>query len=182
MAGVWRYPSPLGDVCLSSDGEALTGLWFDGMRRDVAPGSRSEADTVCAVCGRDLFERAVAWLDCYFAGGRPDFGLPIRMGGSPFREEVWRLLLQVPYGETVSYGELSHELARRRGGGVLSAQAVGGAVGSNPILLFVPCHRVVGYDGRLTGYSGGLERKAALLRLEGADPTVRRGLFGSPDD
>lgn len=95
--------------------------------------------------------------------------MPLRWRDTPFREAVWALLRTIPYGEVVTYGEMARELARQQGVATLSAQAVGGAVGYNPISILVPCHRVVGSGGRLTGYAGGLERKAALLRLEGAD-------------
>lgn len=125
MDCVWRYRSPLGDVTLSSDGEALTGLWFDGQLhfgRTLAP--------QYGLCALPVFERAAAWLDCYFGGGRPDFEVPLRWRDTPFREAVWALLRTIPYGEVVTYGEMARELARRQGVATLSAQAVGGAVGT----------------------------------------------------
>lgn len=121
MDCVWRYRSPLGDVTLSSDGEALTGLWFDGQLhfgRTLAPQYGS--------CALPVFERAAAWLDCYFGGGRPDFEVPLQWRDTPFREAVWALLRTIPYGEVVTYGEMARELARRQGVATLSAQAVGG--------------------------------------------------------
>ena len=116
-----------------------------------------------------VLEETKRWLDIYFAGREPDFLPPLHLAGSPFRQEVWALLRQIPYGETTTYRALAEAVARKRGLRRMSAQAVGGAVGHNPISIIVPCHRVVGSDGSLTGYAGGLERKVQLLRLEGVD-------------
>ncbi|MCR4601323.1 MAG: methylated-DNA--[protein]-cysteine S-methyltransferase [Clostridia bacterium] len=115
-----------------------------------------------------VFELAADWLDVYFAGKRPCFTPPLLMRGTRFRREVWEILLSIPYGNTVTYGEIADGISKQRGGGRVSAQAVGGAVAHNPISLIVPCHRVIGADGSLTGYAGGLDRKARLLELEGA--------------
>lgn len=148
-------PSPLGEILLASDGEALTGLWFHD-RHSSAGLTRSE-DLPIFAAGRN-------WLRRYFAGEAPDPGeLPIRLSGSAFALTVWDGLRALPYGETISYGELARRVGCR------SAQAVGGAVGRNPISIIVPCHRVVGADGSLTGYAGGLERKLRLLELEKAE-------------
>ena len=114
-------------------------------------------------------EMAKTWLDIYFSGKEPDFMPPIHLTGSPFRLSVWKLLQQIPYGKTMTYGELARRIAGQRGISHMSAQAVGGAVGHNPISIIVPCHRVVGSDGSLTGYAGGVERKEQLLALEGVD-------------
>ena len=159
-----RYESPLGWITLTSDGEALTGLRFDG--REHAPDAPED--------GREerplpVFETAKRWLDVYFSGRAPDFTPPLKRNATPFREAVRDVLLTVPYGQTVTYGEIAKRLAGRNGTRRTSARAVGGAVGHNPIWLIIPCHRVVGADGALTGYAGGIERKAELLKLEGAD-------------
>ena len=159
-----RFPSPLGDLLLSSDGKALTGLWFEGQRR--APSASDEiipAGTVPALA------QTVQWLEEYFSGREPGFTPPLRMEGTPFRRTVWELLLAIPYGKTATYGEIACAAARELGVSRMSAQAVGGAVGRNPISLIVPCHRVVGRSGDLTGYGGGLDRKLRLLTLEGTD-------------
>ena len=163
MDYVWHYDSPQGGITLASDGEALTGLWFDGQRHFAATlGGEHEGKPL------PVFEQATRWLDAYFAGRVPDFAPPLRLIGTPFQKAVWELLLTIPYGETRSYGELAAMLAEARGLRRASARAVGAAVGRNPISLIIPCHRVLGSDGRLTGYAGGLERKRALLELERA--------------
>lgn len=158
------YKSPLGGITMASDGTALTGLWFDGQKY-FAEGL---AETAAAKT-LPVFDEAVRWLDIYFSGRRPDFTPPLNLEGTAFRKEVWQLLLQIPYGETITYGELAAQLAAHRGLKRMSAQAVGGAVGHNPISIIVPCHRVVGIGGSLTGYAGGLAKKLALLKLEGID-------------
>lgn len=162
MTYVNHYASPMGELLLASDGEAITGLWFLGAKyfaRGLEPAARE----------RDLsvFQAAKAWLDAYFAGREPGALPPLRPAGTDFQRQVWDLLLQIPYGATTTYGALARRLAEGRGR--VSAQAVGGAVGHNPISLFIPCHRVVGAGGSLTGYAGGVDKKLALLRLEGAD-------------
>ena len=152
-------PSPLGGITLASDGEGLTGLWFEGQRyygSTLGPQAEEKELPVFRETGR--------WLELYFEGRIPDFTPPLHLRGSAFRRAVWELLLRVPYGQTATYGELAAMLPRG------SARAVGGAVGRNPVSLIVPCHRIVGADGSLTGYAGGVERKRALLRLEGALP------------
>ena len=153
--------SPLGGITLAGDGQALTGLWFDGQKYFADTLSEQHEEKTLAV-----FEQTERWLSIYFSGRIPDFTPPLRLKGTPFREEVWRILLTIPYGQTVTYGEIAAILASRRGLAGMSAQAVGGAVGHNPISLIVPCHRVVGADGALTGYAGGLEKKRWLLELE----------------
>lgn len=153
-----RYASPLGGITLSSDGEALTGLWFDGQKH--APAHTGEEKPL------PIFDAAHRWLDLYFSGRIPDVPLSLRPEGTPFRQAVWALLSEIPYGHTVTYGMLAEELSRRMGLPRTSARAVGGAVGRNPISLMIPCHRVVGSDGSLVGYDGGLDRKARLLELE----------------
>ena len=152
---IGHYASPLGAITMASDGTALTGLWFDGQKYFGATLSADAAE-------RDLpvFAQASRWLDLYFAGSPPPFTPPIVLRTTPFRQRVCRFLMGIPYGETMTYGAVAAAL------GVGSARAVGGAVGRNPISLIVPCHRVVGADGRLTGYAGGTDRKAALLAAE----------------
>ena len=157
-----RYPSALGGIVLACDGDCLTGLWFEGQRYFPPIPDGAFADGPLPV-----FAQTERWLDLYFRGIAPDFTPPLRMDAAPFRRAVWEYLLTIPYGRTVTYGEI----ARAVGG---SPRAVGGAVGRNPISLIVPCHRVVGADGSLTGYAGGLARKLRLLSLEGADPARLR--------
>ena len=153
----WRYASPLGGITLVGDGEALSGLWFDGQRERTACPPEAWLP---------VFAETVRWLDIYFGGRDPGFTPPLRMRTTPFRKAVWEIMLRIPYGRTMAYGEIAAALVRERGGGRMSAQAVGGAVGHNAIALVIPCHRVIGADGSLTGYGGGLWRKQALLKLE----------------
>lgn len=158
------YKSPLGSITMASDGTALTGLWFDGQKY-FAEGLTETA----AAKTLPVFDETVRWLDIYFAGRRPDFTPPLNLEGTAFRKEVWGLLLKIPYGQTTTYGKLAAQIAAKHGKKRMSAQAVGGAVGHNPISIIVPCHRVVGTGGSLTGYAGGLAKKLALLKLEGID-------------
>ncbi len=159
-----HYSSPLGNIMMAGDGINLTGLWFEGQKYFAATlGTEYEEKNL------PLFEQTVRWLDSYFCGSIPDFTPPLAPQGSPFRLAVWDILLQIPFGTTMSYGEIAHRLAGQQGVTSISAQAVGGAVGHNPISLIIPCHRVVGSNGSLTGYAGGLNRKASLLRMEGVD-------------
>lgn len=156
-----RYLSPLGEITLASDGEALIGLWFSGQRFDrlgLKPGAEMRE--------LPIFAETRHWLDLYFEGREPDFTPTLFFRGTPFQKEVWKELLFISYGETRTYGELAALLERRRGKHC-SARAVGGAVGRNPISLIVPCHRVLGAGGTLTGYAGGVDRKRSLLALEG---------------
>ena len=154
--------TPLGRMIMAGGEEGLAGLWFEGQKHccaGLAPG--------CPQREIPLFSRVRAWLGAYFAGGDPALDFPLRLEGTPFQEEVWRMLLAIDRGTVTTYGEIARRLALGRGARV-SAQAVGGAVGRNRISIIVPCHRVVGAGGSLTGYAGGLGRKAHLLRLEGA--------------
>ena len=157
------FASPLGEILLVSDGDTLSGLYFEGQKYIPAL-PEAEKDPSLPV-----FKSARAWLERYFAGEKPEVDLPLCAAGTAFQGAVWDLLKEIPYGATVTYGELAERLAARRGR-PCSARAVGAAVGRNPISLIVPCHRVIGADGSLTGYAGGLARKRALLRLEGIAP------------
>lgn len=159
-----HYESPLGSILLASDGEALTGLWFEGQRY-FALHLDSEHEE------RDLpvFGIAREWLDEYFAGKEPSFPIPLRVQGSAFHREVADIMLTIPYGETMTYGEIASLIAERHGMERMSARAVGGAVGHNEISIIIPCHRVVGASGSLTGYGGGIWRKVRLLEGEGVD-------------
>lgn len=159
-----HYESPLGGILLAADEIGLTGLWFDGEKyyADNLAAEHEARDT-------QALGAAKRWLDVYFAGKEPDFLPPLHPIGSTFRQEVWQLLLEIPYGQTTTYGALARRLAERRGLRHMSAQAVGGAVGHNEISILIPCHRVVGTSGSLAGYAGGIDKKLSLLRLEQAD-------------
>lgn len=158
MNYTFHYESPLGGITLASDGLALTGLWFDDQKFYAGTlGTEFEEKRL------PVFEETVRWLDLYFDGRIPEFTPALSFRATPFRKTVWDILLTIPYGKTLTYGEIARMVSPEKR---MSAQAVGGAVGRNPISLIVPCHRVVGSNGQLTGYAGGLEKKAWLLRLE----------------
>ena len=155
------YRSPLGRLLLAADEIGLTGLWFERQlyfAQELAPVHTDEETPILAQTRR--------WLDLYFSGSVPDFTPPLHPIGSDFRQEVWALLLQIPYGQTTTYGALAKQLAEKQGRLRMSAQAVGGAVGHNRIAILIPCHRVVGTNGSLTGYAGGIDKKEKLLRME----------------
>lgn len=165
MIYVSKYMSPVGKIMLASDEDNIVGLWIAGQRHFAS----GLGDNVRSGEDISLLIRAKRWLDAYFARERPDAGaLPLSPGGSDFRQSVWDILRRIPYGETVTYGDIANELAKLRGCR-MSAQAVGGAVGHNPISIIIPCHRVVGADGSLTGYAGGIDVKVKLLTHEGVD-------------
>ena len=165
----YHYQSPLGGITMASDGTALTGLWFDGQKyfADTLTGEYTEKSL-------PIFEEVSRWLDLYFSGKEPDFTPPIQMKTTAFRKAVWEIMLTIPYGKTMTYGEIASRIAEQKGIAKMSAQAVGGAVGHNSISLIIPCHRVVGTNGSLTGYAGGIDKKVQLLKLEKTDMT---GLF-----
>ena len=163
MKYLYKYSSPLGGITLECEGSALTGLWFDGQKHFAAAPDAREADG-----SLPAFEQAARWLDIYFGGRDPGFFPKTAPEGTPFQAAVWEILLTVPYGETVTYGEIARRIAEKTGLSRMSARAVGGAVGRNPISLIIPCHRVVGAGGKLTGYAGGIDRKEKLLALEKA--------------
>lgn len=164
MISTCCYGSPLGDILLAADEVGLIGLWFEGQKyfASTLPAAHTVQET-------PPLTQARRWLDVYFSGQQPDFTPPLHLVGSPFRQAVWTLLLQIPYGQTTTYGALARQLAAQTGAARVSAQAVGGAVGHNAVSLIIPCHRVVGTNGSLTGYAGGLDRKIKLLELEKAD-------------
>ena len=164
MTFIQHYDSPLGGILLAADEIGLTGLWFDGQKyfaRGLSP-EREEREL-------PVLLEAKRWLDIYFTGKEPDFLPPLHSIGSAFRRSVWEILLQIPYGRTTTYGEIARRLAEKQKLPRMSAQAVGGAVGHNDISLIIPCHRVVGASGSLTGYAGGVDKKIKLLELERAD-------------
>ena len=158
-----HYHSPLGTILLAADDTGLTGLWFEGQKY-FAQGLDKETEE------KDLsvLQTARRWLDVYFSGQKPDFQVPLHFQGTAFQKAVWEILSSIPYGETTTYGTIAKQLAAKRGLSHLSAQAVGSAVGHNKISIIVPCHRVIGADGSLTGYAGGIWRKEKLLALEQA--------------
>ena len=156
MESLWIYDSPLGGIVLAGEGGALTGLWLPGQHAPAGAGR-----------WLPVFDDARRWLDIYFTGKDPGFIPQLDLRGTPFRKDVWEILLTIPYGNTMTYGDIATLLAQKRGVRRMSAQAVGGAVGHNPVSVIVPCHRVVGAGGSLTGYAGGLDLKRRLLTLEG---------------
>lgn len=164
MHYISHYESPIGRITLGSDGKALTGLWFDGQKYF--------ADTLEEEnLNRDLsvFAETKSWLDIYFSGKDPGFTPKLNMLCTNFRKTVWEIMLTIPYGQTMTYGEIAVEIAKQQGLERMSAQAVGGGVGHNSISLIIPCHRVVGTNGSLTGYAGGIDKKIWLLEHEGVD-------------
>lgn len=156
-----HYDSPLGGILLAADDMGLTGLWFDG-----EPYFAEGLDPEHTAQKTPILQQAERWLEVYFSGREPGFTPPLHPMGSPFRQAVWELLLQIPYGQTTTYGALAKQLAEKQGRPCMSAQAVGGAVGHNRIAILIPCHRVVGTNGSLTGYAGGIDKKEKLLRME----------------
>ena len=164
MVYTCTYKSLLGDMLLSADETGLTGVWFEGQKyfANTLPVERVSQET-------KILTEAKKWLDLYFSGKEPNFIPPLHPAGSPFRQAVWKLLLEIPYGQTTTYGEIAGRLAAMQNTSSMSAQAVGGAVGHNEISIIIPCHRVVGTNGSLTGYAGGINRKIALLKLEHTD-------------
>ncbi len=159
-----RYASPLGSILLAADDIGLVGLWFEGQKYFAHGLAKTHEEKELP-----LFAKVKRWLDIYFSGQQPQFTVPLHFIGTAFQKEVWELLCTIPYGQTTTYGAIAKQLAAKRGLPQMSAQAVGGAVGHNKISIIVPCHRVVGKNGSLTGYAGGIDKKTALLRLEQAD-------------
>lgn len=155
MTCIFKYESPLGKITVSGEGEKITGLWFEGQKYfgSALPEKYEEKPL-------PVFEEAKKWLDIYFSGKAPDFTPPVKISGTDFKAAVLNELMSIPFGQTVTYKELAERLNT-------SARAVGAAVGRNPVSLIIPCHRVIGSDGSLTGYAGGIDRKRLLLDMEG---------------
>lgn len=184
---VKEYRSPIGMFTLASDGEHLTGLWLKGQKyfgatlTDRVLDKKGETTEIAdlgelgdlddSANNLPLFHLVEQWLDAYFQGKQPELSLPLAPKGSPFRQDVWDILCQIPYGEVITYGDIAKKMAQKLGKDTMSAQAIGGAVGHNPISIIIPCHRVVGANGSLTGYAGGIENKIKLLELEQVDLT-----------
>ena len=147
-----EYPSPVGTLYLTADEGGLTGIWMHPVKTEDSP----------------ISSQAKVWLDGYFSGDPAEVTFPLNLHGTPFQKQVWEILLTIPYGKTTTYAALAAQLAKARNIPRMSAQAVGGAVAHNPISVIIPCHRVLGSHGTLTGYAGGLDRKEFLLKLEGA--------------
>ena len=161
MKYVNYYQSPLGNILLAADETGLTGLWFE-WQKYYAKGLNTDFMTKKI----PVFEETKHWLDIYFSGNEPDFTPPLHLVGTDFQEDVWKILLKIPYGHTTTYSGIAKEVAANRGLKNMSAQAVGGAVGRNPISIIVPCHRVIASNGSLTGYAGGIDKKIYLLEIE----------------
>ena len=156
-----RLHSPLGEVRLRSDGESLIGLWFVGQVNDAKEISDLEIKN-----DLPIFGQVESWLESYFSGKQTSITIPLQPKGTSFQQRVWQILQEIPYGETMTYGEIAQRIAKEKGVATYSAQAVGQAVGKNPISILIPCHRVLGKNGTLTGYAGGVHRKEQLLKLE----------------
>lgn len=161
MDFIHHYQSPLGGITVAADGESIIGLWFDGQKYFADTLERNALEKPLPV-----FATVDQWLDIYFSGQAPDFMPPIKMRTTAFRQTVWQIMLSIPFGQTMTYGAIAARIARQRGVEKMSAQAVGNAVGHNAISLIIPCHRVVGCKGELTGYAAGLFKKRKLLELE----------------
>ena len=159
-----KYESALGDIMLAADEIGLRGLWLEGQKyaANLFPGECISQET-------PILTETKEWLDVYFSGKEPKFTPPLHPVGSAFRQAVWQILLQIPYGQTTTYGEIAKQMAKMKNIPRMSAQAVGGAVGHNEISIIIPCHRVVGTNGNLTGYGGGIDKKIALLKVEHVD-------------
>lgn len=171
MIYITDYKSPVGDITLAAENNKLTGLWIEGQKyymQNLKNGFEKSDDI-------EILIKTKKWLDRYFNGEKPDIEeLDIDPAGSDFRKEIWKILCKIPYGKVITYNDIAKEIAREKGLEKMSAQAVGGAVGHNPISIIIPCHRVVGTSGSLTGYAGGIDKKIFLLEHEKTDMT---GLF-----
>lgn len=155
-----EYDSPLGKIHFAYDDVGLCGLWFEGQKYFESTLKEYDSKQI------EMYALVKNWLDDYFQGNDPKINIPLHLIGTSFQLEVWNILKTIPYGKTMTYGEIAKIIAKKRGVKKMSAQAVGSAVGHNPISIIVPCHRVIGSDGSLIGYAGGIERKQELLRLE----------------
>ena len=164
MQYVSYYASPLGDILLAANEAALTGLWFEGQKYFALNLNKEYRQKEIP-----LFTSTKQWLDTYFSGKKPNHTIPLHFIGTAFQKQVWEALLHIPYGKSVTYGEIARQIATKRGLAHMSAQAIGGAIGRNPISIIVPCHRVVGINGSITGYAAGVDKKIWLLQLEKID-------------
>ncbi len=164
MVYTCKYKSLIGDILLAADEIGLTGLWFEGQKyfANTLPEDYVPQET-------KILTEAKKWLDVYFSGEEPNFTPPLHPNGSTFRKAVWQILLDIPYGQTITYGKIARRIAVMKNTSHMSAQAVGGAVGHNEISIIIPCHRVIGTNGSLTGYAGGIDKKISLLKLEHTD-------------
>lgn len=162
----YKTPTEFDDILLNSDGEYLTGLWFVGSKDSL------KHDSNCKEKELPIFKDTIKWLDFYFSGKEPNFTPRYKINNlTPFRKIVIDIMNKIPYGNTITYNDIAKEIAKIRGIEKMSSQAVGGAVGWNPICIIIPCHRVVGSNNSLTGYGGGIKNKVALLTIEGNDMT-----------
>lgn len=164
MEYVYHYKSTLGNITLASDGLSITGLWFDGQKFFA-----DSLDKNNEVKFLPIFDETIKWLDIYFSGKAPNFTPKIMMKTTDFRKAVWEIMLTIPYGQTMTYGEIANIISKQKSLSRMSAQAIGGAVAHNSISLIIPCHRVIGTNGNLTGYAGGIDKKIKLLTLEKVD-------------
>lgn len=162
MEYIFEYKSPIGIIIITSDETEITGLRFKGESETEVLSDKKYKET-------SAIKEAKKWLDLYFSGKNPGYIPAINPKGTEFQKLVWKILLEIPYGKTTTYGEIAGKIAEIKNVSRMSAQAVGGAVGKNPIAIIIPCHRVVGKNGKLTGYAYGIDKKISLLALEGAD-------------
>ncbi|MFP3042676.1 methylated-DNA--[protein]-cysteine S-methyltransferase [Treponema primitia] len=162
MEYVCKIKSPVGMLTVSSDGENILGLWIEGQKYFAHTLDKDSVEK-----NMPVFEGVRKWLDCYFAEKEPDFMPPLLPKGSPFQKSIWNILCKIPYGQTITYGEIAKQYGVQSKEKPTSPRAVGGAVGHNQISIIIPCHRVVGANGNLTGYAGGINKKIQLLQLEG---------------
>lgn len=167
MQYIHRYKSPLGYITEASDGEALIGLWFDGQKYFADNLDKNHEEKQLPIFGE-----VDRWLDIYFSGKMPDFTPPLLMKTNEFRKAVWKIMLTIPYGQTMTYSDIAKIIAKQKGIARMSSQAIGGAVAHNSISIIIPCHRVVGTNGSLTGYAGGIDKKVKLLQLEKVNMSV----------
>lgn len=162
MEYIFEYKSPIGDIIITSDEVGITGLRFKGRSEKEELRDKKYKETTA-------IKETEKWLDIYFSGKNPKFIPPLNVVGTEFQKLVWKMLLEIPYGKTTTYGEIARKIAEIKNVSRMSAQAIGGAVGKNPIAIIIPCHRVVGKNGNMTGYAYGIDKKIALLDIEGAD-------------
>lgn len=158
-----RYPSPIGEMLIVSDGDAICGAFFCGQKHFPSFENLVQKDDLA------IFDDVAEWFDDYFSGLNPKIDFKLNPQGSEFRMKVWKILSEIPYGETLTYGEIASRISS-----TMSAQAVGGAVGYNPLAILIPCHRVLGANGKLTGYAGGLDRKVKLLKMENPSFSLKK--------